>query len=89
MTNSLTKWDLLADKLTRIAEQVGDDDLQRDDVMQAAQYLRECGGKHAHARRTLPVEATPEMIAAVSTILQPYAAKLVWKRMFDIAKGMA
>lgn len=34
---------------------------------------------------TIPSEATPEMIAAVGTILQPYAAKLVWKRMMEVA----
>ena len=33
----------------------------------------------------LPDEPTPEMIEAVSTILQPYAAKLVWKRMLGAA----
>lgn len=31
----------------------------------------------------LPVEATDEMIAAVGTVLSPYAAKLVWKRLRD------
>lgn len=37
----------------------------------------------------LPQEATPEMITAVGTILQPYAAKLVWKRMLEVAPNSA
>ncbi len=32
-----------------------------------------------------PAEATPEMVEAVANIVSPYAAKMIWKRMLEMA----
>ncbi len=45
-TTAQNKWDYLADKLMKIAGLTGD---EYEAVQNAAQYLRECGGQHAHA----------------------------------------
>jgi hypothetical protein len=37
------------------------------------------------AERMMPAEATPEMVEAVSTVVSGYAAKLIWKKMRDMA----